>query len=164
MRYGLLAVTSLLLGSCAEPSPPPQVVMETAAPASPVDAPAVLAPPGPVISETQEGHTLELKASTVRGVAPLQVQLTARVVGGPDESEAFYCRPIWWHFGDGEGSGTTASCPGPPPGTEPETPHVTREHSADRLYAVSGQYEAQVFVGVRPGDSYLTSSVTITVE
>lgn len=51
-----------------------------------------------------------LRASTVIGVAPARVALTAELLGGANDFEEYYCPTVEWEWGDGTQSQSTLDC------------------------------------------------------
>lgn len=53
---------------------------------------------------------LTLKAQPVVSMSPSRVVLTAELVGGANDYEAFYCPTVVWDWGDGTQSQSTFDC------------------------------------------------------
>jgi hypothetical protein len=53
------------------------------------------------------------------GMAPMRVTLTADLIGGADDYQAFYCPAIEWDWGDGTESDASFDC-------QPYQPHVSK--------------------------------------
>ena len=103
---------------------------------------------------------LKLTARPPLGMAPQKVVLTAEIVGGPDDSEEFYCPTVEWDWGDLTQSESTADCEPYQPGKSSIKRRWTVEHVFQR-----GSYhvvlrlkkrdkaitQATVIVEIRPG-------------
>jgi hypothetical protein len=53
------------------------------------------------------------------GMAPMRVTLTADLIGGADDYQAFYCPAIEWDWGDGTESAASFDC-------QPYQPHISK--------------------------------------
>ena len=102
---------------------------------------------------------LDLRATPRMAFSPVNVLLTAELVGG-DELEEYYCPGLEWNWGDGARSVRESDCPPFQPGSE-----FVRRFSAEHGYRRAGEYEitiplrrannalamASARVAVRPG-------------
>ncbi len=84
-------------------------------------------------AETQ----LVLKADVVVGTVPLEVNFTGELIGGADDSRAYYCAPFNFDFGDGVANGTTPRCRQWQAGVK-----IQRKFSANYIYSKAGVYQA----------------------
>jgi hypothetical protein len=110
--------------------------------------------------EQDKRPQLKLTARPPLGMAPQRVVLTAEIVGGPDDSEDFYCPTVEWDWGDLTQSESTADCEPYAPGKSSIKRRWTVEHVFQR-----GSYhvvlrlkkhdkaitQATVIVEIRPG-------------
>ena len=71
---------------------------------------------------------LKLTARPPLGMAPLKVVLTGDLLGGPNDSEEFYCPSIEWDWGDGTQSESTVDCDPYEPGKSEIKRRWTVEH------------------------------------
>jgi hypothetical protein len=78
--------------------------------------------------ELEKRPQLKLTARPPIGMAPQKVSLTAEIVGGPDDSEDFYCPTIEWDWGDLTRSESTADCDPYEPGKSAIKRRWTVEH------------------------------------
>jgi hypothetical protein len=78
-----------------------------------------------------------LSADVVEGEAPLAVNLTGRLEGGPDNNRDYYCVESAFEFGDGTVQSAIPGCIA----WTPETA-IQREYSASYVYAEPGTYQA----------------------
>jgi Ca-activated chloride channel family protein len=83
-----------------------------------------------------------LSADVVEGDAPLVVNFTGRLVGGPDSNRDYYCVESAFDFGDGMVQSAIPSCVGWAPGAE-----IQREYSASYVYDQPGVYEVFFSLG-----------------
>jgi hypothetical protein len=103
---------------------------------------------------------LTLSARPPIGLSPTKVVLTAEIVGGPNDSEDFYCPTIEWDWGDGTQSESTSDCEPYQPGKS----SIKRRFTIEHVFR-AGQYhvvlrlkkrdkaitQATVIVEIRPG-------------
>jgi hypothetical protein len=103
---------------------------------------------------------LKLTARPPLGMAPQKVVLTADLLGGPNDSEEFYCPTIEWDWGDGTMSESTVDCDPYQPGKS----EIKRRWTVEHVFSV-GQYhvvlrlkkrdkaitQATVSLDIRPG-------------
>ena len=71
---------------------------------------------------------LTLTAKPPIGMSPQKVLLTAEILGGPNDSEDFYCPTIEWDWGDGTQSESTSDCEPYEPGKSSIKRRFTLEH------------------------------------
>jgi hypothetical protein len=83
-----------------------------------------------------------LSADVVEGVAPLTVNLTGRLVGGPDNNQDYYCVESAFEFGDGMVQSALPSCVAWAPDST-----IQREFSASYVYDKPGTYQAIFALG-----------------
>jgi hypothetical protein len=85
---------------------------------------------------------MALSADVVEGIAPLTVNLTGQLVGGPDNNRDYYCVESAFEFGDGMVQSAI-------PGCVEWTPEavVQREYSASYVYDEPGVYQATFSLG-----------------
>lgn len=109
---------------------------------------------------------LDLRATPRMAFSPVNVLLTAELVGG-DEVEDYYCPAQEWSWGDGAKSVRESDCPPFQPGNE-----FVRHFSAEHGYRHAGEYEITVTlrrankalavatarVNVRPGIGDMSAS------
>src|SRR5580704_6686038 len=70
-------------------------------------------------AEKSRRPTLVLRVDQSVGMAPMRVTLTADLIGGADDYQAFYCPAIEWDWGDGTESDASFDC-------QPYQPHVSK--------------------------------------
>jgi Ca-activated chloride channel family protein len=85
---------------------------------------------------------IALSADVVEGDAPLTVNFTGRLVGGPDNNRDYYCVEIALEFGDGVAQSSIPGCLAWTPETE-----IQREYSASYVYEEPGVYQAAFSLG-----------------
>ncbi len=78
----------------------------------------------------------------VEGNAPLAVNFTGRLVGGPDNNRDYYCVESVFEFGDGMAQSAIPGCVEWTPETE-----IQREYSASYVYDEPGVYQAAFSLG-----------------
>jgi PKD repeat protein len=83
-----------------------------------------------------------LSADVVEGVAPLTVNLTGRLVGGPDNNQDYYCVESAFEFGDGMVQSALPSCV-----AWTADSAIQREFSASYVYDKPGTYQAIFALG-----------------
>ncbi len=83
-----------------------------------------------------------LSANVVEGMAPLTVNFTGRLVGGPDNNRDYYCVESAFEFGDGMVQSAIPGCVVWTPETE-----IQREYSASYVYDKPGIYQAIFSLG-----------------
>lgn len=110
-----------------ESGPPPS---SDEPPAS--DLPTTSSPPADAGAE----YTA-ISANVVEGVAPLGVNFTGRLVGGPDNNRDYYCVESAFEFGDGMVQSAIPGCVEWTPETS-----IQREYSASYVYDEPGVYQA----------------------
>ena len=91
---------------------------------------------------------MALSADVVEGIAPLTVNLTGQLVGGPDNNRDYYCVESAFEFGDGMVQSAI-------PGCVEWTPEavVQREYSASYVYDEPGVYQATFSLGGSQSES-----------
>jgi hypothetical protein len=82
----------------------------------------------PKDKDSDKRPQLKLTARPPIGMAPQKVSLTVEIVGGPDDSEDFYCPTIDWDWGDLTHSESTADCDPYEPGKSTIKRRWTVEH------------------------------------
>ena len=104
--------------------------------------------PNPIVSEAPSGAVTSpppadagevyttLTADVIEGVAPLEVNLTGELVGGPANNQTFYCVESTFDFGDGIMQSAT-------PGCLPwqDDIEIQRSYTANYLYDEPGEYQ-----------------------
>src|ERR1700686_3188300 len=86
-------------------------------------------------AEKSRGPTLVLRVDQSVGMAPMRVTLTADLIGGADDYQAFYCPAIEWDWSDGTHSDSSFDC-------QPFQPHISRivrHFSVEHLFE-EGEY------------------------
>jgi hypothetical protein len=83
-----------------------------------------------------------LRANVVEGFAPLAVNFTGRLVGGPDNNQDYYCVEIAFEFGDDIVQSAIPGCVEWTPEAE-----IEREYSASYVYDEPGIYQATFSLG-----------------
>jgi hypothetical protein len=78
----------------------------------------------------------------VEGIAPLAVNFTGRLVGGPDNNRDYYCVESAFEFGDGMVQSAVPGCQE----WAPESV-IQREYSASYVYDRPGVYQATFSLG-----------------
>jgi len=100
---------------------------------------------------------LDLRATPRMAFSPVNVFLTAELVGG-DELEDYYCPGLEWNWGDGAKSVRESDCPPFEPGRELE-----RRFSAEHGYRRAGDYEITVTLR-RANRSLAVASARVNVR
>ena len=77
-----------------------------------------------------------LTASRVEGVAPLEVNFTGELVGGPDNNQDYYCVESGFDFGDGVNQAAIPDCV-----EWQEEAEIMRRFTANYVYAEPGEYQ-----------------------
>ena len=113
-------------------APPPSSIEPTAS-----DLPVTSPPP----DDASEAYTT-LSANVVEGLAPLAVNFTGRLVGGPDNNQDYYCVEITFEFGDDMVQSAIPGCVEWTPEAE-----IQREYSASYVYDEPGIYQAAFSLG-----------------
>ncbi len=100
---------------------------------------------------------LNLRAAPRIAMAPVEVLITAELVGG-DELEEFYCPKLQWDWDDGSRSDQEPDCPPFESGMALE-----RRFTATHEYRQSGIFNAKL--SLRRGDRVIASaSIQVTVR
>lgn len=77
-----------------------------------------------------------LTVDTVAGAAPLEVNLTGQLVGGPDNNREFYCVESTFDFGDGIQQSSVPGCM-----EWTEEVNIQRRYTANYIYDEPGEYQ-----------------------
>jgi hypothetical protein len=101
---------------------------------------------------------LDLRATPRVAFSPVDVLLTAELVGG-DEIEEFYCPALEWDWGDGGKSVRESDCPPFQPGSE-----LVRRFSAQHGYRQAGEYEMITVTLRRANRSLAVASARVNVK
>ena len=99
---------------------------------------------------------LKLTARPPLGMAPLKVVLTADLLGGPNDSEEFYCPAVEWDWGDGTKSESTVDCDPYEPGKS----EIKRRWTVEHVFN-AGQYH--VVMRLKKRDKAITQA-TVSLE
>ena len=83
-----------------------------------------------------------LTAGVVEGVAPLEVNFTGELVGGPEDNRDYYCVESRFDFGDGISQSSTPGCVEWQAGME-----IQRRFAANYIYEEPGEYQATFRLG-----------------
>lgn len=101
------------------------------------------------------GHSrIELRASPVMGIAPMQVVLTA-MVEDVSEAEELYCPSVEWDWGDGTISRSSPDCEP----FDPDRARVRRFYSKEHLYHFEGHFVTAL--RLFRGDEVVASGETV---
>jgi Ca-activated chloride channel family protein len=119
--------TELAPSNFPQPSPQPQP-----------DANPVTSPPPAAAGEIYA----TLTASVGEGVAPLEVNLTGELVGGPDNNQAYYCVESTFNFGDGISQSASPDCI-----AWTEASEIQRRYTANYVYDRPGEYQVTFKLG-----------------
>ena len=101
---------------------------------------------------------LDLRASPRMAFSPVNVFLTAELVGG-DEVEDYYCPSLEWNWGDGAKSVRESDCPPFAAGSS----ELERRFSAEHGYRRAGDYEITVTLR-RANRSLAVASARVNVR
>jgi hypothetical protein len=123
----------------SEPEPLPEPAQSDAAPDQP--APAATAVTSPPPADATDLYTT-LTAGAVEGVAPLEVNFTGELVGGPDDNRDYYCVESSFDFGDGISQSSVPGCVEWQEGAE-----IQRRFTANYVYEKPGEYQATFRLG-----------------
>jgi Ca-activated chloride channel family protein len=116
------------------PQPDPATSSQpTTQPAEPVTSP----PP----ASAGEIYTT-VTADVVEGIAPLTVNLTGELVGGPDDNREYYCVESAFDFGDGIRQSSAPDCLEWQAGTA-----IQRRFTANYVYEEPGEYQVTFSLG-----------------
>ena len=99
---------------------------------------------------------LKLIARPPLGMAPLKVVLTGDLIGGPNDSEEFYCPTVQWEWGDGTQSESTVDCDPYEPGKS----EIKRRWTVEHVFR-PGQYH--VVLRLKKRDKAITQA-TVSLE
>jgi Ca-activated chloride channel family protein len=77
-----------------------------------------------------------LTASRVEGVAPLEVDFTGELIGGPDNNQDYYCVETSFNFGDGVNQDVLPECV-----EWTEDSEIQRRFTANYVYDEPGEYQ-----------------------
>jgi Ca-activated chloride channel family protein len=88
-----------------------------------------------------------ISANVVEGVAPLEVNFTGRLLGGPDNNQDYYCVESAFEFGDGM---VQSAIPGCIEWTTDTS--IQREYSASYVYDEPGVYQASFSLAGTPSE------------
>ena len=77
---------------------------------------------------------LALDAQPMISIAPARVVLTAKLTGGPNDFEEFYCPTVLWEWGDGTESESTFDC----------VPYEAGKAEIRRRYTMSHTFRAGI--------------------
>jgi len=83
---------------------------------------------------------LTLRARPQVAFAPAEISFTARLRGGPDDSEEFYCLSAEWDWGDDTVSESIFDCDPYEPGVSEIRRRFSRRHSFNR----GGRYQVRL--------------------
>ena len=83
---------------------------------------------------------LTLRARPQVAFAPAEISFSARLRGGPDDSEQFYCLSAEWDWGDDTVSESIFDCEPYEPGVSEIRRRFSRRHSFDR----GGRYQVRL--------------------
>jgi len=83
---------------------------------------------------------LTLRARPQVAFAPAEIAFSARLRGGPDDSEEFYCLSAEWDWGDDTVSESILDCEPYEPGVSEIRRRFSRRHSFDR----GGRYQVRL--------------------
>jgi hypothetical protein len=124
----------------SEPEPLPEPAQPESAPAEPTPAAAnpVTSPPP---ADAASLYTT-LTANVVEGVAPLEVNFSGELVGGPDDNRDYYCVESSFDFGDGISQSSVPDCIKWQAGTE-----IQRRFAANYVFEEPGEYQATFRLG-----------------
>jgi hypothetical protein len=115
----------------SEPLPQPDAVV----PDEPTPEPAAGAVTSPRPANAAEVYTA-LTADVVEGAAPLTVNFAGELVGGPDDSQEFYCVESMFEYGDGIAQSAIPDCVEWEPGID-----VQRRFTSNYIYDEPGEYQ-----------------------
>ncbi|HEX9926585.1 MAG TPA: VIT domain-containing protein [Anaerolineae bacterium] len=115
------------------PEPLPQP--DPAAPDEPAPEPAAGAVTSPPPANAAEVYTT-LTADVVEGPAPLTVNFTGELVGGPDDYYEFYCVESTFEYGDGIAQSAIPDCVEQEPGID-----IQRRFTSNYIYDEPDEYQ-----------------------
>ena len=125
-----------------------------------VAAAVILAIAGGMGSSAQEKGKkprLDVRALPRMALSPVNVYLTAELMGG-DDVEAFYCPELEWEWGDGGKSVHEADCPAYEAGAK-----IQRRFTTEHEFRRAGIYNVKVTLR-RAGRTVAANSVKVTVR
>jgi hypothetical protein len=119
---------------------------------------AMASPARPAGEPKLKKPRLDVKATPRMAFSPVNIFLTAELVGG-DEIEEYYCPELEWDFDDGGKSIHEADCPP----YDAKTSKIERRFTAEHEYRRAGSYNVRVTV--RQGRKNLAvANVRVTVR
>ncbi len=114
----------------SEPADLPEPGQSEAVPSE--ATPPVTSPPPATAGEIYTTIT----AQVTEGVAPLEVNFTGELVGGPEDNRDYYCVESSFDFGDGISRSATPTCTDWQEGAE-----IQRRYQANYVYEEPGEYQ-----------------------
>jgi len=100
---------------------------------------------------------ITLRAQPVVAVSPARVVLTAELVGGADDFQAFYCPTVEWAWGDDTVSESTVDCDPYEAGKS----QIKRRFTVEHIFRRAGVYK--IYFHMKRKDKML-GSATVTVQ
>jgi hypothetical protein len=101
---------------------------------------------------------LDLRATPRMAFSPVNVFLTAELMGG-DDVEEYYCPELEWEWDDGGKSTQESDCPPYEAGKST----IERRYTADHEFRRAGVYNVKITMR-RSGKSLATANVRVTVR
>ena len=101
---------------------------------------------------------LDLRATPRMAFSPVNVFLTAELMGG-DDVEEYYCPELEWEWDDGGKSTQESDCPP----YEAGKTTIERRYTADLEFRRAGVYNVKITMR-RSGKSLATANVRVTVR
>jgi hypothetical protein len=112
---------------------------------------------GAAAAEKAKRPRLDLRATPRMAFSPVQVLVTAELMGG-DDMEEYHCPAIYWDWDDGARSTQESDCEPLEPGASPE-----RRYTAHHAYRQAGTYNVKITM-VRANRTLAVASTTIQVR
>lgn len=118
---------------------------------------AIAAGTGSSAEDKGKRPRLDLRALPRMAFSPVNIFLTAELMGG-DDVEEYYCPELEWEWGDGGKSVHEADCPAYEPGAK-----IERRFSAEHEFRRAGIYNVKVTLR-RASRTLAANTVKITVR
>jgi len=102
---------------------------------------------------------LTLRVTPRVGFSPVRVTAVARLDGGPDDYEEYYCAGVEWDWGDDTISEASQDCDPYEAGSS----QIRRSFRGSHTFRESGQYEIRISL-IRNGDTVAFTNASVDVR
>ena len=93
------------------------------------------------------------------GFSPVRVTAIARLDGGADDYEEYYCAEVEWDWGDDNVSGASSDCDP----YEASTSEIRRSFRGSHTFQESGQFEVRIRL-IRSGETVAFATAVVDVR